>query len=436
MLRPTESPTLFLQQLGRGLRKAKDKAFCTVLDFVGTHRKEFRFDRRYRALLGGTRRDVERAVQQQFPFLPAGCHMELDAEGRRDRAAQPARGDPVAVAGQGRRAAIASPGAAARSASPSTSTRSGLDLDDVYAGTKGWSDLLERTPVCRRCRPGRTEAVLRRAVGRLLHIDDDERTRHLPPTPRQDRPRPTSSTLPERDDGVCCTCSSPRSPTQALDKDATAPGGRRPAVGPPAGASPSCASCSTCSTAGSTTSTSRSRTHPDCPLQVHARYTRIEILAAFGLGAGRAKVAAWQSGVYEAKPANAELFAFTLDKSSGGLLTDHPLPRLRHQPHAHPLGEPVDHPRADSATGLRYRQPRARRPQRSCCSPAAGRRPRLLVPRPGHATAATSARSPWRSPGSSTIRSPATSSPVLRRGGRLTTGFVFRAVARGATLPT
>src|SRR6186713_2269837 len=79
MLRPTESPVLFLQQLGRGLRKAKDKPYCTVLDFVGTHRKEFRFDRRYRALLGGSRRDVERAVQLQFPFLPAGCHMHLDA---------------------------------------------------------------------------------------------------------------------------------------------------------------------------------------------------------------------------------------------------------------------------------------------------------------------------------------------------------------------
>ena len=79
MLRPTESPTLFLQQLGRGLRKTRDKSTCTVLDFVGTHRKEFRFDRRFRALLGGTRRDVERAVQLQFPFLPAGCHMQLDA---------------------------------------------------------------------------------------------------------------------------------------------------------------------------------------------------------------------------------------------------------------------------------------------------------------------------------------------------------------------
>jgi hypothetical protein len=67
-----ESPTLFLQQLGRGLRRAHGKSFCTLLDFVGTHRAEFRFDRRLRALLGGTRREVEKQVEQGFPYLPAG----------------------------------------------------------------------------------------------------------------------------------------------------------------------------------------------------------------------------------------------------------------------------------------------------------------------------------------------------------------------------
>ena len=78
LLRPTDSPTLFLQQLGRGLRKAYGKPQCLVLDFVGHHRKEFRFDRRFRALLGGSRGDLQRQIEQGFPFLPAGCHMELD----------------------------------------------------------------------------------------------------------------------------------------------------------------------------------------------------------------------------------------------------------------------------------------------------------------------------------------------------------------------
>src|SRR3546814_16958915 len=77
MLRPTESPTLFLQQLGRGLRRAPGKGYCTVLDFVGTHRRAFRFARRYRALPGGTPRELERTVQLPFPFLPAGCPVRL-----------------------------------------------------------------------------------------------------------------------------------------------------------------------------------------------------------------------------------------------------------------------------------------------------------------------------------------------------------------------
>ena len=51
-LRPTESATVFLQQLGRGLRRTHDKAVLTVLDFVGHHRKEFRFDQQARALTG------------------------------------------------------------------------------------------------------------------------------------------------------------------------------------------------------------------------------------------------------------------------------------------------------------------------------------------------------------------------------------------------
>src|SRR5687767_4575274 len=57
-------------------------------------------------------------------------------------------------------------------------------------------------------------------------------------------------------------------------------------------------------------------THADVPLQVHARYTRIEILAAFGIGEG-AKVAPWQTGVYDVKAARTDLLAFTLDKTVG-----------------------------------------------------------------------------------------------------------------------
>src|SRR5205085_9070583 len=62
-LRPTESATVFLQQLGRGLRRSENKACLTVLDFIGDASRRFRFDRRYRAILGGTRKSIEREIE-------------------------------------------------------------------------------------------------------------------------------------------------------------------------------------------------------------------------------------------------------------------------------------------------------------------------------------------------------------------------------------
>jgi superfamily II DNA or RNA helicase/HKD family nuclease len=79
-LRPTESATVFLQQLGRGLRRTPSKAVLTVLDFVGHQRKEFRFDLKLRALTGLTRRGLERDIEAGFPFLPSGCQIVMDRQ--------------------------------------------------------------------------------------------------------------------------------------------------------------------------------------------------------------------------------------------------------------------------------------------------------------------------------------------------------------------
>jgi len=77
-LRPTESATVFLQQLGRGLRNAPSKACLTVLDFIGNQHRRFRFDVRYRSLTGASRRGLEHQIEEGFPFLPSGCSMQLD----------------------------------------------------------------------------------------------------------------------------------------------------------------------------------------------------------------------------------------------------------------------------------------------------------------------------------------------------------------------
>ncbi len=78
LLRPTESATVFLQQLGRGLRWSDGKSVLTVMDFVGQVRKEYRYEVRYRALLGGTHHQVQTAVEQDFPLLPPGCAVKMD----------------------------------------------------------------------------------------------------------------------------------------------------------------------------------------------------------------------------------------------------------------------------------------------------------------------------------------------------------------------
>lgn len=76
-LRPTESLTIFLQQLGRGLRLADGKECCTVLDFVGNSRPEYDFSNKFRALVGKSHRAISEEIKQGFPHVPLGCRIEL-----------------------------------------------------------------------------------------------------------------------------------------------------------------------------------------------------------------------------------------------------------------------------------------------------------------------------------------------------------------------
>lgn len=76
-LRPTESLTIFLQQLGRGLRLSEDKECCTILDFVGNSHPEYDFTQKFRALVGKTNQPINKEIKQGFPHLPIGCRIEL-----------------------------------------------------------------------------------------------------------------------------------------------------------------------------------------------------------------------------------------------------------------------------------------------------------------------------------------------------------------------
>jgi hypothetical protein len=347
MLRPTNSPTLFLQQLGRGLRRSTAKTVCTVLDFVGHHRTEFRLERRFRALLGGSRKEEQ--VAAGFPFLPAGCHMELDRVAREIvlksiREAVPSRWT----------AKVAELRALAKGAATYTLARyleaTGLELEDIYSGDKSWSELCADAGLA--VEPaGPNEAALRRACGRLRHVDDRERIDNyrcllqsgaapepglLTPRERRllrmltgpllDKAVAKTTTL---DEGCALLWSHPqvRAELRAL-LDVLA---QRIAHVPLALAS-----------------------KPEVPLQIHARYSRLEILAAFGVGSG-AKVIPWQTGVFWIEPERADLLAFTLDKTSGEFS-----PTTRYRDYA--ISRELIHwesqsvTRADGETGRRYQR--------------------------------------------------------------------------------
>ena len=77
-LRPTESLTVFLQQLGRGLRLAEDKECLTVLDFIGQANKKYNFEDKFAALLSNTTRSVTREIKDGFVSLPKGCYIQLE----------------------------------------------------------------------------------------------------------------------------------------------------------------------------------------------------------------------------------------------------------------------------------------------------------------------------------------------------------------------
>jgi superfamily II DNA or RNA helicase len=169
MLRPTESATVFIQQLGRGLRKSASKKALTVLDFVGNQNKNFRFDMKYGRLLGLGKRKLIDAVEDGFPFLPTGCHFELDKVSREQ------------VLANLKNFLKFNKGYFMndiRSMGDKTLSEylmdSGVDIKDLYRNGRSFT-LLKRSVF----EPDRVvepiDEEISKAIGRSLHIDDEER---------------------------------------------------------------------------------------------------------------------------------------------------------------------------------------------------------------------------------------------------------------------
>ncbi len=184
MLRPTQSATIFLQQLGRGLRRAEGKAVLTVMDFIGQQRREFRFDLRYRALTGYGRKELEKAVEDEFPYLPSGSQIVLD------RVAQKVVLDNIKAQLRFNRAQLVRDIASyAETELEAYLERSGNDVKSIYRSTKdSWTGYLRQAGLIEGFSPLETvlsgrirelsDADEKKLLGRmaaLIHVDDPER---------------------------------------------------------------------------------------------------------------------------------------------------------------------------------------------------------------------------------------------------------------------
>ena len=78
MLRPTESPIVFTQQLGRGLRIAERKEFLTVLDFIGNYSKSFLIAIALYGSRSVSKKEITHAVRRDFRNIPGPSNIRMD----------------------------------------------------------------------------------------------------------------------------------------------------------------------------------------------------------------------------------------------------------------------------------------------------------------------------------------------------------------------
>lgn len=349
LLRPTESATIFLQQLGRGLRRTRDKSVLTVLDFIGLAHREFRFDVRYRALVGGTRRQLQSAIEHDFPLLPAGCAIRLDPVARRT-----VLENVRASLRHNRRTLLEELRALGPDVRlPAFLEESGHELDEVYARVSehGTFTGLRRELGFERRPAGEQQPLISKAIARLLHVDDDERLDMWRGWLASDRP---PAPLP------------PDAPGHRLQLMLLAALGHRKRPVQELGAAfDELWRCEPLrEELGDLLALLADRVRsvplplghdPAVPLQSHATYGLYEIIAAYGLVGPRGTLRETREGVVWAAGHRTDLLFVTLQKSDDEYsattrYNDYPLsPTLFHW-------ESQNATTADSPTGRRYRE--------------------------------------------------------------------------------
>ncbi|WLW58596.1 DUF3427 domain-containing protein [Streptomyces sp. YU58] len=169
LLRPTNSATIFLQQLGRGLRRTETKPVLTVLDFIGQHRAEFRFEEQFRALTNLSRNRLVDHIEHDFPQLPSGCQIILEGKSK-DLVLDNIRaqmGATVKVLMKEVRD-YNTP----RLADYLRESR--REIKELYKNDNSWTTVLRKAGLVKEPAPPGESALLKR-VHAFLHVDDPER---------------------------------------------------------------------------------------------------------------------------------------------------------------------------------------------------------------------------------------------------------------------
>lgn len=302
LLRPTQSATVFLQQLGRGLRLATGKDCLTVLDFVGNGHAEFRSDLGLRAILGVSRRQLEKQIEAGFPLLPSGCTISLDKQSRElildnlKRSLSLRSGRLVAEM---------------RRLGPDATLREVLDdlgteLPEFYRGGRSLTDLRRGAGFA--VPPGdQREDRLARYIPRILHVDDPERLATYRSFLRR-------KAVADPGDGrsqrlLLMLATSLLGPEAALDPAACLDAfGRNSAV------SAEIAEVLELLVEQIEHQSSVTRLPIDVPLLLHARYSRTEIMAAFGDVRNNGLYEP-REGVYHHPDSKSDLLFVTIQKS-------------------------------------------------------------------------------------------------------------------------
>ena len=283
------------------------KAVLTALDFVGHHRQEFRFDARYQALTGATRKGLERQVERGFPFLPSGCQIILDKQAQEIVLAnikvQLSRRWPQMVA------ELCSYGDLPLA---TFLDESGTALADVVKGDRSWTKLRREAGLPTLSSGPHENEVLRRDRA-VAHVDDPDRASAYLALLAESAPRyadldetakrfarmlffsiwPDAGGFSSYDDGLIALRGEPaaRAELAALIEHGL---DRSRHITRPL-----------------------STTLSWSPLRVHGRYSREEILAALDYATLQRRPNSHMQGVLWAELANTDAFLVTLRKSEG-----------------------------------------------------------------------------------------------------------------------